>query len=276
MGRCSPEIKLKILFGPFCTVLFRRLSEAAYRRRRSNWQVEAELANVFGDLAAVFAAAGQTVSGDAISEVRRVETRGKGYYAKLYHVAGKGLRRWFGRSRIRSEWENLQRMEAWGVPVPRIVARGEWCDEGGYRGAMVTAELLGSAGLDAIAAERLAKWGDRTWRHGVLAQVARHVAVLHAHRFAHGDLNWRNLLVVETTEPRIYFIDCPAGQRWAWPLWGGRQARDLWMLDKLGRQYLSRSERLRFFLLYRGKRRLDAADKSLLRRIVAKSTGGRT
>lgn len=221
----------------------------------------------FAEPAAVWAWPGETVSRDAISEVRRVERAGRVYYLKLYRQPGKGWRRWLGRSRIRAEWENLQLFRAWGLPVPELAAYGEQWNGDGYRGAMVTAELAHTQGLDALA-ERLR---ERAWREALLGRLARYLAIMHQHGFAHGDLNWRNLLVATSGEPEIYFIDCPGGRVWPWPLRRPKIAKDLWLLDKLGRQHLSRSQRLRFYLAYRGVSRLDPADKRLLRAIVAKT-----
>lgn len=228
------------------------------------WQAQD---SAFADEAAVWALTGAVVSCDAISEVCRVERGGRSYYLKRYRQPGKGLRCWLGRSRVCAEWENLRLFRDWGLPVPELVAYGQRWDGDGYRGAMVTAALPSVQGLDALA-ERLR---DPPWREALLQRLARYVAILHRHGFAHGDLNWRNLLVASQGEPEVYFIDCPGGRIWPWPLRRLKIAKDLWLLDKLARQYLSRSQRLRFYLMYRGIARLDGADKRLLRAIVAKT-----
>lgn len=228
------------------------------------WQAQN---SAFADEAAVWALSGTLVSRDAISDVSRIERDGRSYYLKRYRQPGKGLRRWLGRSRVSAEWENLRLFRDWGLPVPELVAYGQRWDGGGYRGAMVTAALPCVQGLDALA-ERLR---EPRWRAALLQRLARYVAILHRHGFAHGDLNWRNLLVASQGKPEVYFIDCPGGRIWPWPLRRRKIAKDLWLLDKLARQYLSRSQRLRFYLMYRGIARLGSTDKRLLRAIAAKT-----
>ena len=55
-------------------------------------------------------------------------------------------------------------------------------------------------------------------------------------------------------------IDCPTGAFWRGPLLEHRKNKDLACLDKLGRLHLSRTQRLRFYLMYVGKPRLEAAE----------------
>jgi tRNA A-37 threonylcarbamoyl transferase component Bud32 len=89
---------------------------------------------------------------------------------------------------------------------------------------------------------------------------------MHAHGFAHNDLKWRNLLVNPAGE--LFFIDCPTGSFWWGPLLDYRVIKDLACLDKVASQVLSRSQRLRFYLLYSQHVRLDAADRVRIRRIL--------
>ena len=65
------------------------------------------LAEDFGDLDAVFALQGERLTRDPLSEVIRVQRAGVNYYVKRYVGAGKGLRRYLGRPRVKSEWQNL-------------------------------------------------------------------------------------------------------------------------------------------------------------------------
>lgn len=221
----------------------------------------------FADLFRAWAGQGKAISSDAISEVRRADLNGRGYFIKSYRQPGKGWRRWLGRSRCRAEWENLLLFRRWGLPTPELIAYGErWIDTD-YQGLLVTAELVGTAGLDNLA-EHL---HQPTWRQAIFEQLSHSLAVMHRHGFAHGDLNWRNVLVTTAKQPQIYFIDCPGGRFWPWPLRAQKIAKDLWLLDKLGRQHLSRTQRLDFYKRYRGIQRLDAADKRLLRSIVNKA-----
>ena len=102
----------------------------------------------------------------------------------------------------------------------------------------------------------------------MLHQVAQATRALHDIGFAHNDLKWRNLLVGPGERPTVYWIDCPSGCFW----WGAflqyRIIKDLACLDKVGKYQLARTQRLRFYLDYAGKVRLDAGDKARIRRIL--------
>ena len=68
--------------------------------------------------------------------------------------------------------------------------------------------------------------------------------------------------------PTVYLIDCPTGGYWFGPFLTYRKIKDLACLDKLGCRYLSRVQRLRFYLDYIGHARLSADDKQRIRKIV--------
>ena len=59
----------------------------------------------------------------------------------------------------------------------------------------------------------------------------------------------------------------PSATRWG-PVLRYRIIKDLACLDKVAKQQLSRTQRLRFYLQYRGRQRLSAADKRRLRKII--------
>jgi RIO-like serine/threonine protein kinase len=107
---------------------------------------------------------------------------------------------------------------------------------------------------------------DPTWVARVSQQLAAATRTLHDHHFTHNDLKWRNLLVNDQAE--LFLIDCPTGAFWWGPLLRYRIVKDLACLDKVAKHNLSRTQRLRFYLQYRGRQRLNAADKRRLRQIV--------
>ena len=107
---------------------------------------------------------------------------------------------------------------------------------------------------------------DAGWVDGVSRQLARATRALHDHHFAHNDLKWRNLLVNEQAE--LFLIDCPTGSFWWGPFLRYRVIKDLACLDKVASKVLTRSQRLRFFLQYRGRERLSSGDKRRVRQIV--------
>ena len=76
----------------------------------AGWTLEpkyAALAKDFGSIDAVFALQGERLTRDPLREVVRVERDGINYYVKRYTGAGKHLRRYLGRPRIKAEWQNL-------------------------------------------------------------------------------------------------------------------------------------------------------------------------
>jgi len=217
-----------------------------------SWHVvsaaDAAARQAFADLDAVFAIDGQVVALDSLTRTLRVEIGGRGYYVKRYAGLGKKpLRRLFATPRVRSEWQNLQHFAVWGIPTAPLVAYGLERKAGRF--------LRGDPRLK-----------SRSWVSGVSLQLADIARRLHAHRFAHGDFKWRNLLV--DAAGKLYLIDCPSGRFWRPPFLEFRIAKDPACLDKVARHHLSRTQRLRFYLDYAQKRKLEAADKRRIRKIV--------
>ena len=237
----------------------------------SEWKIvgalNADVAGAFANLDAVFALEGERIARDPLSEVNRVSIAGERFYVKRYWAAGKGLRRFIGRPRVEAEWQNLQHFSDWGVAVAPLVAWGLQRRAGLFqRGALITAEVPGTMDMAAMACSGDPRLADRQWVYRVSEQVASATRALHEHHFAHNDLKWRNLLVNEAGE--LFLIDCPSGDFWWGPLLNHRIVKDLACLDKVARYTLSRTQRLRFFLLYRQQQRMGPDDKALIRRIL--------
>lgn len=224
-------------------------------------------ARLFASLVRVFRLDGKPITASPLSEVLRVEAAGKRYYVKRYHRAGKHLQAWIGDSRVEAEWKNLRRFADWGIPTARVVAHGQERRWGRFaRGALVTEEIPRTMDLAELARVSDPRLRDRGWVAELSRQLAAATRVMHAHRFAHNDLKWRNLLVDD--QRRLYLIDCPAGKTWWGPFLRHRIVKDLACLDKVAKYQLSRTRRLRFYLDYLGKPRLEAADKKQLRHIL--------
>ncbi|OWJ95730.1 heptose kinase [Pseudomonas sp. A46] len=237
----------------------------------SQWNLaeglSAEAAALFGDLDRVFALEGEWITGDPLSEVLRVEHQGVRYYVKRYWGAGKGLRRWFGRPRVKAEWQNLRHFDKWGIPTAPVVAWGLERRIGAFhRGALITRELKGTVDLADLARSGDPRLADARWVDRVSRQLASATRRLHQHHFAHNDLKWRNLLVDDAGA--LFLIDCPTGTFWWGPFLRYRVIKDLACLDKVAKYHLSRSQRLRFYLQYRERSRLSAADKRRVRHIL--------
>lgn len=237
----------------------------------AGWTLEndyAHLARAFGSLDAVFALQGERLTRDALSEVIRVHLEGVNYYVKRYVGAGRGLRRYLGRPRVRAEWQNLKLFAKWGIPTAEIVAWGLERDGAAFgRGALITRELVRTEDLDHLARRQDARLNNRAWVDHISQQVARYTRAMHDHHFTHNDLKWRNLLVDDSDV--IYFIDCPNGAFWWSFMLRYRITKDLACLDKVAKYHLTRTQRLRFYLQYRRRQRLNVSDKKRIRHIVS-------
>ncbi len=231
----------------------------------AGWTLEAPFADLtedFGSLDAVFALQGERITKDAISEVIRVERAGVRYYVKRYRSAGKGLRRFLARTRVKTECRNLKRFAKWGIPTPQVVAAGLQRSGGAFlRGALITKELPDTCDLARLALgdERVGRMDNPQWVRAISQQVADITRQMHDHHFTHNDLKWRNLLVDQAD--KVFLIDCPTGAFWWGPMLRYRIIKDLACLDKVAKRELSRTQRLRFYLQYRGRQRLNASDK---------------
>ena len=227
----------------------------------------AELDADFGSLRAVFNLVGERITQDPLSEVIRIERNGVRYYIKRYTGAGKGLRRYLGRPRVKAEWQNLKLFQRWGIPTAPVVAYGLERQFGGFvRGALITRELDLTIDLAALAATHDVRLKDRGWVGHISLQLAAATRTMHQHRFAHNDLKWRNLLV--DPQCKLYLIDCPTGAFWWGPFLQRRIIKDLACLDKVAKYQLSQSQRLRFYLQYVNRNRLTRDDKSRVRQIL--------
>lgn len=230
----------------------------------------------FADIDRVFVLQGDPMAADSLSDVIRVSVGTRRYYVKRYQGNGKdaksrwfGLRQWWPFPRVRKEWENLLAFRNWGIPTARLVAYGLERRLGGFqRGALVTEEISGTTDLARIANNRDARLQNGRWVRSVALQIARMARTMHSAGFAHNDLKWRNLLVTEGPEPRVFLIDCPSGGYWWGPFLRYRIIKDLACLDKIAKCRLSRTQRLRFYLDYTGHRYLTSDDKRCVRKIL--------
>ena len=237
-----------------------------------NWAIHTnfpEAQAVFRTLEKVFELSGKQITRDRLSNLIFLNVGGKNYYVKCYIHAGKGIRRFVGRSRIRGEWENLLRFDTWGLPTAKLTAYG--MEKNGpffKRGALITEELPGTQDLTELANKNDPRLQNQDWVQSVSKQLANATRILHANRFAHGDLKWRNILVTQGELPQIYLIDCPDGKFWTPPFLQYRKNKDIACLDKIAKYHLSSTQRLRFYLDYTGKKHLSRKDKRHLRHIL--------
>lgn len=201
------------------------------------------------------------------------------YYLKHYVYGERGWRFFLRRDKPGTEARNYAMLRRYvGDVVPRVVATGRRRRFGMLRDAFILTRGIPQA-------VQLDEYAKDNWSGGALTmdEAERQRAILdatadlirrmHEASLFHIDLQWRNILVRIGPRPSdvdVYLIDLPRGGRWRLPpkRRHGR-FRDLSSLDKLGRVYLSRSQRLRWFKAYTGRRTLNVSDRRLIRDVQA-------
>lgn len=233
------------------------------------WRVSIREEQIFPDLETVFQLQGKRVTRDSLSDVIFVSSPSGGFYVKRYRKAGGHHQEWFGKPRIQREWENLQHFANLGLSTLEWVGYGMERRGGAFvRGALITREIVNSTDLSTMIRRQDLRLRDAKWVRQVCEQVADGLARMHADHFCHGDMRWRNLLVSEGDSPVVYFFDSPAGRRWWGPFLAYRRVRDLACLDKKAKQQFSRTQRLRFYLRYKGIGRLQFKNKREIRKVL--------
>lgn len=238
----------------------------------SHWRLEKKYQFLADDLATldkVFALEGEQITKDPISQVIRINRDGVDYFVKRYRnrYGNKGWRSYLPRPRIKNEWQNLRRFAQWGVPTAEVVAFGmERKHMAFIRGAMVTKGLVNTRDLADLAYHQDERLKNAPWVRMLSQQVADIARTLHERNFSHNDLKWRNLLVDE--QDKVYLIDCPTGAFWYGPFLQHRIIKDLACLDKVAKQSLSNTQRVRFYLQYVQRQQLTAQDKKRIRNIL--------
>ncbi|WP_300454420.1 lipopolysaccharide kinase InaA family protein [Accumulibacter sp.] len=233
--------------------------------------------------AAFGCAQGTVVRRSGSSEVRRVEVEVEGAPRVLF-LKKSWVTRWaelrsrvfrgrlFGASPVRREFANLAWLHEWRLSEAAPVAFGEERRAGWlWRSFLMSTGVAEPMPVDAFIRDVLPRLGEaeRQVRRGeLLRQVARLVHAMHARRFTHGDLYWRNLVIAQQNLARISLIDVPRGRRHRREPGVRARAQDLAALDAPAPWFFRRTERLRFLLDYRQTRRLDAGGKALIRQVL--------
>ena len=243
--------------------------------------------------------AGRAIASSGTTEVREIELAGadakcprvlfiKRYWFPSFASRWNGALRGtlLGRSKVRREFDNLAWLRAHGFDAPQPVA---WGEERG--GGWLTRSLLISEGIpEPLALSKfirdLLPSRPASTRRECIERLAALTRRLHEQRFVHHDLFWRNIILTGESLDRFALIDAHKGRVWRAGAERRSRAADLAALDAPAPWFFRRTERLRFFLLYRGHARLSPADKALLRatlrlaepmreRQLARVTGGK-
>ena len=178
-----------------------------------------------------------------------------------------------GVPKVRREFRNLERLRAWNLDAPAAVAFGEDRRAGWLLRSFLISEAVPDAlPLQVFIRERLASLPPAeaaVRRLELIDRLADCTRRLHANRFVHHDYFWRNILLHGESLEHFFLIDAHKGR--AWIPGGERRGRasDLAALDAPAPWFFRRTERLRFFLRYLGRPRLDAPGRRLLRATLA-------
>jgi len=227
------------------------------------------LAKHFGTLQQVFSLQGELITRDRLSEVIKYHCADGVFYIKKYRLAGKGIRRFLGRPRIQCEWQNMLWFQQHAIPTAEVIGYGMEKSRGLFvRGALITREIPNTQDLATLALADDARLKNEDWVATVSQQAAQILRRMHAEGFVHHDFKWRNLLVDDLH--RLYVIDCPHGAIWWGALFRYRRIKELGMLDRVAKYKLRQTQRLRFFLDYRGHDTLTLDDKRILRQLLAR------
>ena len=160
-----------------------------------------------------------TIPGNVVSEghynlVKKITLQERDYFLKIYFNGGKGLRRFFGKSRARREYENVKLFLRLGISTAPVVNFHEERYQGLEKRAWLLTEAIpASMDLMQLLQNQDVHLRKRTWQETVFPQIIDYTQRLHHQRFVHHDLKWRNILVSGEHFVAVYFIDCPSGRR---------------------------------------------------------------
>jgi hypothetical protein len=211
--------------------------------------------------------------------VYRFETGGKTFYLKRNHLHPVEI--WKGLMKFRLpprsgliEWENVQAIRKAGVPTVTPVAFGEKLFLGRELASFtLTEELRGAEPFDEFIAR---DWSDapkgerRREKRRLLRKLALLARHFHGQGLNHQDFYLNHFFL--DREETFYLLDLQRVQR-------RRQVPRRYLVKDLGQlaysslrfPCLSRTDKLYFFLHYRGTEKLTMADRRLVRMIEAKA-----
>jgi hypothetical protein len=229
---------------------------------------------------------GQAVTRSGSTEVRRINLGDskaerivfvKKYWVNRFSQLWSGMFRgtFFGRSKARREFENLELLRSWGLDAPEPLAYGEerhsrWL----VRSFLITSGVPNPLPLDVFIRDRLPlcnRADAAKVRRELVDSLAKATRRLHEHRFVHHDYFWRNIILSNANLDRFWLIDAHKGRRWSRFRQRPSRACDLATLDAPAPRFFSRSDRLRFFLAYLGQKRLDGPARTLLHAVLCQA-----
>jgi hypothetical protein len=164
------------------------------------------------------------------------------------------------------EFRNILNFRKLGVPTLEPIYYCQKTVDGKLRAIVVTRELEGYQPFDAPCYRPIGQIG-KSRRGQLIAQVAKTLRHMHDARLQHNCLYLKHIFVREAAGGAIEacLIDLEKA-KWR-PIRSIISTRDLYSLYRCAEGW-SRTDRLRFFLAYRGEDHLGAESKKRLRGIV--------
>lgn len=206
------------------------------------WYVEPEtndaVKSAFSDLNKVFALDQKPISMSSISDVIKICIDKKNYFVKRFHQKGKFLRRLFGRSRIRGDWENLHYFQSKHIPTATVVAYGEE-KYPQYRGALITKEIENTVDLSQLVKNHQQFLSEKNHFELIFSKLAKHLVTLHQDSFVLYDFKARNILVKMSEPLTVHLIDCPIGRKRSFLFLNRGKLKDLYTFERSVKDYIS-------------------------------------
>jgi tRNA A-37 threonylcarbamoyl transferase component Bud32 len=163
------------------------------------------------------------------------------------------------------EYTNIRQFEKMGIPTLDLIYFAIKKVNGKYQCILVTKELEGYLSLEALDLSLV----EKQKRYAAFESIAYTMRVMHACGYQHGNLYPKHVFVkISENEPvKTCFIDLEKTRRRIF-----KQAASIKDLDIFYRHlnHVSRTDRLRFFLIYRQEKKLSAASKKMLKTILRK------
>ena len=221
------------------------------------------------------------------SEVWRVSVSDRAgvervFYLKKYFVHNfKRLRSeflkgaFFGRSKAKREFDNLERLRGFDIDVTAPVAFGEERSLGRLtRCFLMTEEVPESRNLDEVLMKELPAMPARlakSARETLIVRLAEATRKMHRNGFVHRGFFFRNILISGNRFNRIFVFDAPRGRKWPEWLLGRKPEKDLATIDSAATVFFRQTERLRFYLKYHEIERLTPKHKLNIVRILERA-----
>ena len=181
----------------------------------------------------------------------------------------------FGRSKAKREFDNLERLRNFEIDVTVPVAFGEERSLGKLtRCFLMTEEVPESRNLDEVLMKELPEMSvglAQSTRQLLIFRLAEATRKMHSNGFVHRGFFFRNILISGNSFERIFVFDAPRGRKWPGWLLGRKPEKDLATIDSAATVFFRRTERLRFYLKYHEIERLTPEHKLNIARILERA-----